>query len=644
MCGITGILFRDHQRPVDEDTLRGMAGAIAHRGPDAEGLLVRPGVGLAHRRLSIIDLAGGDQPLGNEDGSVQVVFNGEIYNFRQLRHDLIAQGHRFRTKSDTEVLVHLYEEHADDLVHRLRGMFVFALWDERRQRLLLARDRVGIKPLYYCRTGETFLFGSEIKPLLVYPGLDRSLDLEALEDYLAYGVIPGERTIFKHIRKLLPGHVLGVTRDTLDASPRRYWRLESQVDDDLSVDEWLEAVRAKFFETVAAHRIADVPIGAFLSGGLDSSAVTTALIESGGTECHTFSIGFEEARFSELPYARTLAKRLGTQHHEQIVTPEAVSSLDDLSSYYDEPFADTSAIPTMAVSRLAREHVKVVLSGDGGDECFGGYRRYAHDLKEASVRNYLPPVLRRHLLRHVARMWPQADWLPRWARGKTVLTNLSLDAAAAYANTISICRMPLRRQLLHGDVCSQLNGHRPEDCVARGFGPHRRDPLRGMIAADIDMLLPDDFLTKVDRASMAVGLEVRPPLVDHEFLELSARIPSRLKIRQGQTKWLFKQLCDGWLPDDVVHRPKQGFEIPIDGWLRGPLSEVFRARVLDANTPVAGLLDQSHVQRLMNSHLHRTGNYGQILWSLLVLGCWMERYARNERRVARSEKKLEPRT
>ncbi len=626
MCGIAGIVNTLDDQPVERSPLRRMASAIAHRGPDAEGLWFGDGVGLAHRRLSIIDLASGDQPMSNEDGSIQVVFNGEIYNYRELRVRLEGRGHRFRTTSDTEVLVHLYEDEGDELVKRLRGMFAFALWDRPRQRLLLARDRVGLKPLYYCRTRSSFLFASEIKSLLTCPEVERTVDVESLEDYLAFGVVPGARSIFRRIHKLPAAQVLAVSRTDDKLQPRRYWRLRSEPDESLTVDDWKQAVRAKFHETVAAHRIADVPVGAFLSGGLDSSAVTAALVESGAGAIRTFSIGFNEERFSELPYARRIAKQFGTRHVEEIVTPQAAESLDDLVTYYDEPFADASAIPTMHVSRIARRHVKVVLSGDGGDEAFGGYARYAHDLREASLRAKLPEALRRRLLGPLSRVWPKADWLPRPLRLKSALTNLSLNDAEAYAHTVSLCRPPLRRQLLHPDVRAQLNGHLPEERIIEGYGVAHGDPLRGMISADVDLLLPDDFLTKVDRASMAVGLEVRPPLVDHEFLELAVRMPSSLKVRNGETKWMFKQICDGWLPPDVVRRRKQGFDIPVDEWLRGPLREQFHESVLNPRTPVASYIDQRVAKELYASHVRRTGRHGAVLWQLMVLGRWMSRY------------------
>jgi asparagine synthase (glutamine-hydrolysing) len=627
MCGIAGVLYTDPARPVDLTVLQAMGRSIAHRGPDAEGFWIDPGLGLVHRRLSIIDLAGGDQPIGNEDGSVQVVFNGEIYNFQELRNGLEARGHRFRTHSDTEVLVHLYEEESDRLVERLRGMFAFALWDRTKRRLLLARDRLGIKPLYYYSDSEKLLFGSEIKSILQHPGVGRSIDVGALESYLAFGMVPGERSIFRNIRKLEAAHILMVQPGNLDAKPRRYWQLHLEPDHNTSAEEWQEAIRDKVEEAVRSHLIADVPLGAFLSGGLDSSAVVACSAGASLGPLQTFSIGFAEETFSELPYAREVACRFGTQHTEEVVTPDAISLLDELTYYYDEPFADSSAVPTFLVARLASRRVKVVLSGDGGDEAFGGYARYAHDLKEAALRRCLPAWFRRLALGPLGRIWPKADWLPRPLRAKTLLTNLSLDDGSAYANTLSICRPPLRRRLLARDLAASLNGHQPEEVIRAGHAvAPSDDPLGGMIAADVATLLPDDFLVKVDRASMAHGLEVRPPLLDHELLELAARVPSRWKVHNGQTKWVFKQAFRGNLPAAAVDRPKHGFEMPIDVWLRGPLRERFEASVLQPGTRVADLIDTAIVRRLYRSHLRGIGRHGGTLWALLVLARWAERY------------------
>ncbi len=627
MCGIAGILYRDGERPIERAVLKQMADTIAHRGPDAEGFWSAPGVGLAHRRLSIIDPSGGQQPLGNEDDSIQVVFNGEIYNYPELRDELAARGHRFRTSSDTEVLVHLYEEHSERLVGRLRGMFAFALWDACRRRLLLARDRVGIKPLYVYRDGEKLLFGSELKAILAYPGIDRDIDSEALEDYLALGVVPGHRSIFRRLEKLRPAHTLVIDKEHWDARPRRYWQLRFEPDLRPTADEWQEAIRAKLAETVRQHLLADVPVGAFLSGGLDSSLVVACAAEEAHGPLQTFSMGFREAAFSELPYARQVAEALGTRHREETVTPDAAAIVEELAYYYDEPFADSSALPTYLVSRLAARSVKVVLSGDGGDEAFGGYARYAHDLSEAAMRAWLPGWFRRRALGPLAAAWPKADWLPQLLRAKTRLTNLSLDADRAYANSLALCRLPLRRDLLPRPMAARLNGHCAEELIAGAFGSAPRgDVLSGMLAADTATLLPDAFLTKVDRASMACSLEVRPPLIDHEVLELAARIPSRFKVHRGETKWLLKRAYAKTLPRDAVWRAKHGFEIPVDAWLRGPLREMFEDSVLSRTARVADLIDQPAVERLYRAHLSKTGRHGGVLWAALMLARWSDVY------------------
>jgi asparagine synthase (glutamine-hydrolysing) len=627
MCGIAGVLYADRDRPVDRLVLKAMGDRIAHRGPDAEGFWLEDGLGLVHRRLSIIDLEGGNQPLGNEDGSVQVVFNGEIYNFQALRDQLRQRGHRFRTRSDSEVLVHLYEEEGEGLVGRLRGMFTFALWDRKERRLLLARDRLGIKPLYVYRDAEKLLFGSEVKALLAHPGVPRDVSAEALEDYLAFGVVPGPRSIFRGVEKLPPAHVLCVRADDLGRPPRRYWRLAAEPDPRPTAQEWQEAIRAKVEETVRLHLVSDVPVGAFLSGGIDSGIMVACSAGAVDGPLQTFSIGFQEESFSELPHAREVAQRFGTRHTEEVVTADAAALLDQLAHHYDEPFADASAVPTFLVSRLAARSVKVVLSGDGGDEAFGGYGRYAHDLREAAVRRRLPGWVRRGLLGPLGRLWPKADWLPRRLRAKTMLTNLSLDAAAAYANTLSVARPPLRRRLLTRDVAATLNGHRPGRGVEEGYAAaDADDPLAAMMAADVATVLPDDFLVKVDRASMAHGLEVRPPLLDHELMELAARVPSQWKVRGGQTKWVLKEAFRDRLPAGAVDRPKHGFEVPVDAWLRGPLRDTFESAVLGPRARVADFLDLPTAGRLYRSHLAGVGRHGNVLWSLLVLARWAECY------------------
>lgn len=627
MCGIAGVIYAERDRPVNPSVLQAMSDQIAHRGPDSEGFLIEPGIGLAHRRLSIIDIAGGQQPLGNETGSVQTVFNGEIYNFQNLRRELLALGHRFQTQSDTEILVHLYEEIGERLVDRLRGMFAFALWDKTRRRLLLARDRIGIKPLYIYRDTEKLIFGSEIKAILAHPDVSREIDPEALEGFLALGIVSGARSIFHKIEKLQPAHILSVTTDQLWCSPQRYWQLTMEPDERPSVGEWCEEIRAKIIETTRMHLTADVPVGAFLSGGVDSSLIVAVASDQTRGKLQTFSLGFEDEQFSELAYAKEIANRFNTDHTESIVTSDSVSLLDELTHYYDEPFADPSAIPSYLVSRLASQHVKVVLSGDGGDEAFGGYDRYAHDLIESRIRKQIPRWLRQSILAPVSRVWPKSDWLPRPLRARTLLTNLSLDPGPAYANTLMLFRQPFRRRLIESSLRDQLQGHNPCALIEQ-YVRHTTtgDILGGMISADTSILLPDAFLVKVDRASMAHGLEVRPPLVDHELMELAARIPSKWKIHKSRTKWILKQAFKETLPVNIRDRPKRGFEIPIDDWLRGPLRPMFEAAVLEPNARVRELVDQAVIKKLYQAHLSKKQRLGNVLWSLLILAKWSNRY------------------
>jgi asparagine synthase (glutamine-hydrolysing) len=483
------------------------------------------------------------------------------------------------------------------------------------------------------RDGEKLLFASEPKALLAHPDVPTEIDATALEDYLAFGVTCGTRSIFKGIERIAPGHVLTVAPDRLMSTPRRYWQLRFDVDHDTTADQWVEKVRSKVTESVRGHLLADVPVGAFLSGGLDSSVVTTtaASIQPG---LRTFSVGFDDEQFDELPYARLVAERCGTTHTEATVTPDAVALLDELAQYYDEPFADSSAVPTFLLSRVARAHVKVALSGDGGDEAFGGYARYAHDLKEARLRDALPAWLRVSIVARLARNWPKADWLPRPLRAKTLLTNISLPAASAYANTLTVCRNPLRRTLVAPDVRRVLNGYEPEAHIRDAYTQAMTaDPLAGMIAADVGVVLPDDYLVKVDRATMANGLEARPPLLDHELLETTARIPSAYKISRGATKWLLKECYSDSLPKRLLQRPKHGFEMPVERWMAGPLKHVFETTVLEPRTRIADLIDQTTARTLLREHCHGVARHGQILWSLLVLAHWAEKYIGRQSRI-----------
>lgn len=622
MCGIAGVLYFDG-RPVDQTRLKRMGEAIAHRGPDAEGYFLQPGIGLVHRRLSIIDLEGGDQPIANEDKSVHVVFNGEIYNYKALRRVLIQRGHRFATNSDTETLVHAYEDKGVKLANCLRGMFAFAIWDARSKRLVLGRDPVGQKPLYYYRDDTKLVFGSEIKAILAHGEIDKTIDYTSIDMYMCLGVTTGSNSIYRKISKLLPAHVLSFETDGTMRT-NRYWKYEPSPSGETDSCDIEDSVREKVRDAVSCHLVSDVPIGGFLSGGIDSTVVCSLAAEIMSTQLSTFCIGFEGVD-SETGAARATSARIESDHHESIVDIQAASDLDKLVHHYDEPFADSSAIPTMRVSELAAKQVKVVVSGDGGDECFGGYSRYVYDIRESSIRRMIPS-LGRHLIRPVASAWPQYHWLPRILRGKSFLTNVSSPPALAYAQTIATSTNAVRQQLYSASMRDTLVGWNAERELADHFSIDDRDPLSGMLQADINTLLPDAFLVKVDRASMAVGLEVRPPLIDHELLALSARVPSGAKIRNGETKSVFKKAFAEYLPDSLTCLPKRGFEIPLNSWFQGSLSSVYRDTVLAPNAPITQVFHPAQVTDLLTHHISGKQSNGQLLWNVLVLAKWIERY------------------
>ena len=619
MCGISGLIYADRNALVDSEVLASMRDLQEHRGPDELGSWVGRGIGLAHRRLSIIGLADGQQPMTDDSGRVHITFNGEIYNYRELKQSLNGLGYSFKTSSDTEVLLYLYREYGESLVHHLRGMFAFAIWDENRERLFLARDRVGQKPLYYYVSDDAFVFASEAKSILQFPGVDRAIDPQALDAYLTYGFVPNSICIFRSIRKLPPAHMLRIDRRELsDVRPQRYWELEPKHAAQRSEAEWIELIREKLTETVRCHSVADVTVGAFLSGGVDSSVMVAEMSQLAEGSLKTFSVGFDDESQSELPYARTVAERFGTDHVEAIVTPDVAGDFERMVFHYDEPFADSSAIPTMAVARVASEHVKVVISGDGGDEAFGGYSRYLHDLQEARLRRIIPRWARYGMLGPLSRVWPRLDWLPRPLRLGSVFTNLSRDDAGAYANTLSISSAAQRNSTYgasNGEVYRWVT-----EAYPNGY-----DDLAAMTHCDVNLILPDDFLVKVDRASMAVGLEVRPPLVDHEFLELAASVPSSLKVRGGEGKWIFKRAYEAKLPESILYRRKQGFELPIDRWLRGPLKDQLDS-VTDPNGPLSDHLDIAGVRSIVESHTRGTGRHGTFLWAIVVLGEWMRKW------------------
>jgi len=634
MCGICGIIDLDGY-PISPQLLENMNNILKHRGPDSSGIYLNlrakersscgPSVGLAHRRLSIIDISTGHQPLSNEDGTVWIVFNGEIYNFQFLRNELISLGHKFRTKSDTETIVHAYEEWGVSCVNRLRGMFAFAIWDENRKTLFLARDRLGIKPLYYFFDGRFFLFASEIKSILVDSRVPRKLDFEALSDYLSLLYVPAPKSMFQHIKKLPPGHILILNSKGINIS--QYWDISFASVEEKSEEEWADIILDKLTEAVKLRLIAEVPLGAFLSGGVDSSAIVAIMSHIMSKPVVTNSIGFEEKSFSELPYAREIAKRFNTKHYEYIVTPEAVKIANELAFYFDEPFADYSAIPTYYVSMVAKRNVTVALSGDGGDENFAGYRRYYFDRLENKIRSFIPDFFRKTFIWGLARLYPKADWLPRPLRAKYFLTNLSLDPARAFFNSVAQILPWEKAKILNSSIRRYLRDYDPAELFQKLYqiaSEQTPDPLSRVQYVDIKTYLVDDILTKVDRASMAHALEVRVPLLDHEFMEMVARIPSHLKLKGRQSKYIFKRAISRYIPLEFLERPKQGFVVPLAQWFRKDLKDVAQKTLF---SPVLGeIFDLKSVRRLWSEHQRGLRDHSSTLWALFMFQKWYEKW------------------
>jgi asparagine synthase (glutamine-hydrolysing) len=622
MCGIAGKFNFDPDRPIDRERLAAMTAVIAHRGPDSDGFHVSNGVGLGFRRLSIIDLATGDQPLANEDGTIWVVFNGEIYNFAEIRSELEASGHRFRTHSDTEVIVHAYEQWGDRAVERFRGMFGFALWDERRRRLLIVRDRLGIKPIYYSVTKSGVTFGSEIKSLLEDPDVPRDWSPEALDAYLALQYVPCPRTIYHAIAKLPPGHLLVAENNRV--SVRRYWDLTFTGGGDPARErEYLEQLDALVTESVRLRLVADVPLGAFLSGGIDSSAVVAAMVQTSSSRVLTTSVGFDDHAFDELEHARVVARHLGTESHEKIVTPDIVDLLPKLAWHLDEPFADSSAVPTYYVSQAARERVTVALSGDGGDELWAGYARHRVEQWEATARRWLGPIAGRFAGRLAGR-------LPLSVKGARSLGHLALSPADACArkHAYGLFDGNTRDALYARDFALRVQDADPfagfriayESCSSS-------DPLDRALYVDVKTYLVDDILTKVDKMSMAVSLEARVPLLDHRLLEFAATVPTALKLKNGQSKYLLRRLLEKRMPKSIVDRPKQGFEAPIGRWLRGPLAPMVDSLLLDGRLRERGVFENGAVARLWQEHRDGTRDHRHRLWSLVMLELWFREFA-----------------
>ena len=633
MCGIAGIIHFDSSRPVSPEMIERMCDTIAHRGPDDFGHYVAGNVGIGMRRLSIIDLATGRQPITNEDGTIWVVFNGEIYNYRELRTELESKGHEFRTTTDTEVLVHLFEELGENCVQRLRGMFAFAIWDARKRTLTLARDRLGIKPLYYAQTSEGLLFASELKALLVHPGISRDLDPQALAEYFTHLCVPGDLSIFKSVRKLSPAHLLVYREGKLEA--RRYWQVQPNPDHSRTDGEWIEELRGHLRDAVDSHLVADVPVGAFLSGGLDSGALVALMAHASPEPIRTFTVGFATAsgRFDERLPAKTIANRYSTLHHECLIEADVADVLPRIAKAFDEPFADSSAIPNWLVCHETARHIKVVLSGLGGDELFGGYPRYVGlELSKQYQRIGLPA---RSAIASLVRKLPDGNGSSYFSdRVKRFVAASEMSLTDRYRSFIAAFHDV--REILHPDLHASLdlkNSQYNRIISALSIC----DALDLALFTDLYSYLPDDILTLTDRISMAHSLEVRVPFLDHKLVEFVAQIPARLKVRGFKNKILFRKAIAPWLPKQHLRRPKQGFSVPMVAWLRGPLKSMLLDLTESKSWRESPWLDHAAVRRLVEEHISGKVNHEVRLWAIICFQEWEQHYIYRSKSAPRAK-------
>jgi asparagine synthase (glutamine-hydrolysing) len=620
MCGIAGyISFQG--APPERLLVQAMCNRLRHRGPNADGFYCDRFAAIGMRRLSVIDLSTGNQPIANEDGALQIVFNGEIYNYRELRAELLAKGHIFKTHSDTEVILHLYEDAGERAPERLNGMFAFAIWDSRESRLFVARDRVGKKPLYYSTAvpGIDFCFASELKALAVLPDFSDAVDGRAVANFLTFSYVPPPQTIYRDVRQLMPGESALFDRQGL--RKRRYWQPRFEVQA-AKFESCVEELRGLASAAVRCRMISDVPLGAFLSGGVDSGSIVALMAEAGPTALRTFSIGFDDKRFDELEYARLVAAKYRSEHHEQVVTPRIQDIFDAYIQQYDEPFGDPSAIPTLYLSKMTREHVTVALSGDGADEVFGGYRRYRHALIEDKLRRAFPNWFRRTVIRVGAQYYPKFDYLPQIFRAKTILGNISRTLGDAYFTSMSAFNSTedLHR-ILSPELRSGLDGYTPRDAYLERFDAVRDlHPLLQLQSVDFETYLPGDILVKADRATMAYSLESRSPWLDYRLVEFAARLPVEFKISGAIGKFIQKRAMASYLPPAVLGRPKMGFSPPLAQWLRSSLRPLFESLVLSAS--MEKFFRPAEARRLWNEHQSGVRDHSRKLWNLLVLASW----------------------
>lgn len=624
MCGICGIYNYKSQRPIPVELLREMTTTMVHRGPDHEGYYTDGAIGLGMRRLRIIDLQGGDQPMANVDKSIWVVFNGEIYNYKDLRVDLEAHGHQFRTSSDTEVIIHAYEEYGLDCVTHFHGMFAFALWDRQGGRFMLARDRIGIKPLYYRIDANGIVFGSELKPILLYEGKAPEIDLEALDAYLTLEYVPSPLSIVAGVRKLPAGHIMSVVNGQM--RQRCYWDVP-QATLSGGESEIAEGLLDRLRKAVESHLVSDVPLGVLLSGGMDSSTVAALMSASGGGQIKTFSIGFDDPSYNELKYARALARHVNADHHELIIRPDAVQLAEQLMTFLDEPLGDVSVFPTFLVSQLARQHVTVALGGDGGDELFAGYDHYIAD-KLALRYGRLPTFLRRGVIE------PLLSSLPPGRAKKGIVNRLKRFVAGlryppelAHARWMVFYDEVEKQALFTGDLAAQRSQADAYSYVARYLWRNGTRPqLNDQLYADLKTYLADDILVKVDRMSMAVSLEARVPFLDHGVVEYAFSIPASLKLRGFTRKYILRKAVSRLLPQSILARGKEGFSIPMKNWLRGELRPMMMDLLSPGRLQRQGWFEPDYVQQLIAEHLAERANHSHRLWPLMVFQLWCDRY------------------
>ncbi|MCW1428156.1 XrtA/PEP-CTERM system amidotransferase [Novosphingobium sp. JCM 18896] len=627
MCGIAGIFHLSTPKPVDPARVERMCDAIAHRGPDGQGVWTAPGVGLGHRRLSIIDLAGSPQPMAATNGRAMLVFNGEIYNYRELREELRATGAVFHTDGDSEVILAAWQRWGVDCLPRLHGMFAFAIYDLDQRTLFLARDRLGVKPLFLAPLADgSLIFGSELKALTAHPLLRREADPLAVEDYLTWGYVPDTRSILKGVEKLPAGHYLLLRHDAAMPRPVQWWDISFAERRRGSAADLEAELLLLLRQAVTSRMVADVPLGAFLSGGVDSSSVVALMAETSANPVKTCSIGFDVAALDETGYAKQIAERFQTEHRSRTVSPDDFTAIDTLAAMFDEPFADASALPTWRVCQLARENVTVALSGDGADEALAGYRRQVFQRNEDRLRGLLPSSLRRPVFGALGAAYPKADWAPRMFRAKSTFLSLAASSEEGYARALSVTPPEVRDRIYAPDFQRLRGDYRAEqELVDLMNRAPARSGLDRAQYADLKFWLPGDILTKVDRTSMAVGLEAREPLLDHRLIEFAAGLPERLRTQRGQGKWLMKKAMRRYLPDDILYRPKQGFVTPISQWFRGPLAEAARAIGESAGLARMGWFDREQLAQIASAHIAGRSDNARLLWQLLMLERSLER-------------------